>query len=106
MFYFDTRFWGDRWWLWDMAVVVLNQPLGRRTGYFGVGYRPGGYSGPLATAGYPSDKPLWSFWQIAGRAQCTVQDDDGSDTVLVRLGSSTNREQVACAAGHTHTLHA
>lgn len=81
MFFFDTRFWGDSWWLWDIAVVVLNQPLGRRTGYFGVGYRPAGYSGPLATAGYPGDKALWSLWQVPG-TKCVVRDDDGSDTVL------------------------
>lgn len=33
MFFFDTRFWDkDSWWLWDMAVVVLEQPLGRKVG--------------------------------------------------------------------------
>jgi hypothetical protein len=101
MFYFDTRFWGDSWWLWDIAVVVLNQPLGRRTGYFGVGYRPAGYSGPLATAGYPGDKALWSLWQVPGAPKCVVRDDDGSDTVLVRLCISTLTE--ACAASSLHT---
>jgi len=30
-FHFDTRFWtSGKWWLWDIAVVVLEQPLGRK----------------------------------------------------------------------------
>lgn len=33
MFYFDTRFWDkDSWWLWDLAIAVLEQPLGRKVG--------------------------------------------------------------------------
>jgi hypothetical protein len=33
IFFFDTRFWDkDSWWLWDMAVVVLEQPLGKKVG--------------------------------------------------------------------------
>lgn len=30
-FHFDTRFWSSgKWWLWDIAVVVLQKPLGRK----------------------------------------------------------------------------
>lgn len=29
LFYFDTRFWDkDSWWLWDIAVVVLEKGVG------------------------------------------------------------------------------
>jgi hypothetical protein len=50
---------------------------------------PDGYKGSLTTAGYPGDKPLWSFWRIPGGSQCVVTDKDGSDSVMVRPASTS-----------------
>ena len=54
-----------------------------QTGYFGVGFKPRGYHGPLYTAGYPGDKPLWSFWVINSNTSCVVADNNGLDTIMV-----------------------
>lgn len=68
-----------------------------QTGYFGVGFKPRGYHGPLYTAGYPGDKPLWSFWTIDSNTSCVVEDDNGLDTVLVGGGKNTDTK--------THSTH-
>lgn len=47
-----------------MAVVIVSKPLGTasKAGALGFSYNNAGYTGGLASAGYPGDKDEGSYW--------------------------------------------
>jgi glutamyl endopeptidase len=82
--FYNTGYWTARdWWLWDIAVVILDTDLGKRTGYLGTAWSESGYTGSLVTAGYPGDKAWGSLWYINGGSTCYVTDKDGKDSLLI-----------------------
>ncbi|MCO4793128.1 MAG: trypsin-like serine protease [Bacteriovoracaceae bacterium] len=46
---------------WNLAVIKLKKPVGRRNGYFNMPSSES-YLGPIEIAGYPLDKPANSMW--------------------------------------------
>jgi len=46
---FSTAFWTSDWWLWDIAVVIIDKRLGDKTGALGYAWSPGGVVGGLNT---------------------------------------------------------
>eukprot|EP00775_Hariotina_reticulata_P013157 gene13157-13287_t len=80
-FSFNTGFWTSDWWLWDIAVVIIDKRLGDQTGALGYAWSPDGVVGGLNTAGYPGDKPYGSFYRISADA-CQVDDTNGSNVLL------------------------
>ena len=44
-------------WVSDMAVILLQKPLGHATGMLGYAYNASGYTGPITAAGYPGETP-------------------------------------------------
>jgi V8-like Glu-specific endopeptidase len=81
--FYNTGYWTtSEWWLWDIAVVILDTDLGSRTGYLGHAWADAGYTGSLVTAGYPGDKAWGSLWYINGGSACWVTDTDGRDSLL------------------------
>ncbi|KAI8473393.1 MAG: hypothetical protein J3K34DRAFT_519056 [Monoraphidium minutum] len=65
----------------DMAVAVLEQPLGAAAGTMGFRFSPDGYTGALAAAGYPGESVVnGEFFKLTGR--CNVSDTDGTDGLL------------------------
>lgn len=79
----NSNYWNQpEWWLWDMAIVIVNRAIGTELGYFGYQWSSAGYTGSLVTAGYPGDKPYGSFWYIGGGTACYVKDTNGNDALM------------------------
>jgi V8-like Glu-specific endopeptidase len=73
LFYFNSKYLtAADWWMWDLAVVVLDRPLGGTAGWLGFAWAKSGYTGGLMVAGYPSDKEEGSLW-VQAQSSCRVQ---------------------------------
>ena len=66
----------------DVALIVLDSPLGAKTGTLGFKYSPSGYKGRLYAAGYPAVS-VKSGKFFALRHNCTVADNNGRDGSLM-----------------------
>lgn len=62
----------------DFAVIILKEPVGLKTGWFGIGLDCGAKKIDLQTAGYPADKPNGTMWrESCGNSYAVCDDDPG-----------------------------
>jgi V8-like Glu-specific endopeptidase len=107
LFYFNSKYLtAEDWWLWDMAVVVLDKPLGDTAGWLGFAWARNGFTGGLVVAGYPTDKAEGSLW-VQAQSSCRVQwNGVGSylahkcDTVSGSSGSADVYYSTSCGKQH------
>lgn len=60
---------------WDIAVVVLKQPIGEQLGWMAYGYDDNLPGFTANIVGYPGDKPAGTMW----RANCNVEPQNMAD---------------------------
>lgn len=84
---------------YDVAMLYLNTPIGNRTGYFGIKYRPESYvSSSVFIAGYPLNKNK-QLWKAGGKIlkakpselHYTIDTEEGQSGSPVYLGSGSER---------------
>ena len=84
---------------YDVALIYLNTPIGSKTGYFGIKYRPESYaSSAVFIAGYPLEKNK-ELWKDAGRIlrvqlgelHYTIDTESGQSGSPIYLGSGAER---------------
>lgn len=63
---------------WDLAVLVLDQPVGTHLGWMGYSIYDPAYPFTGNIVGYPGDKPLATMW----RASCDVDPAKADDTTM------------------------
>lgn len=75
----------------DVALMVLDSPLGAKAGTMGFKYSPAGYRGRLYAAGYPAvSVRSGTFFEL--RNNCTVADRNGRDgSLLLKVSEAALR---------------
>ena len=92
---------------YDVAMLYLNTPIGSKTGYFGIKYRPESYvSSSVMIAGYPlsKNKELWKaggkiLKALPSELHYTIDTENGQSGSPVYLGSGSERYCIGIHSG-------